>query len=340
MGERLPARGAYMGESMSKKGGFALIEPYAEMGMYPAEIRDALSIEHEISASSLSIGVVLNKARQMGQLRQLTPEEQQDIKKDQNSQSKRQARDQSVLRWLFAKAILTVYNESLPEKSVVLPQGRLGWKDAIKKLDQDGLLDDIISHTKPLILRHMPLIDTVKIYKSPATGAMSHQEKSFAFVHKCLEEGLIGEDLSSWHDVHALYELHNRSFIKDPSKRIRLEVWFRARNTTGEKGMQLLLKYKKLGEEIGSYWFDNSLVWDEDFIASSINSANDGEVHDGEDDRESHRMKSGIRGEAIAVDDRGQVIYDNPSLRERRARSREMIEKEADPIRRPYSSLG
>lgn len=336
MGERLSASGADIGETTSKKGDFALIKPYAEMGMYSAEIREALSIEHEISPSPWSINAVLTKARQSGELRQLTPEEKGDILKDQRSQSKKQALDQSVLRWLFTKTILTVDNESLSEKSVVLPQGRLEWKDTIKKLDQDGMLDDIISATKPLILRRVPLTNIVKIYKNQSI-ARSYKEKSFAFVYKCLEEGLIGEDLSSWRDVHAFYKLHNRSFTKDSSERIRLEVWFRVRNTTGERGMQLLLKYKELGEEIGRYWFDNSLAWEEDFIA---NASNINEGGYGEDPQEIFRV--GAEGKLrtpIGLNDDGQIIFDTLSSRGLRTRSRGKIAEEAGSNRGPYSSL-
>lgn len=323
-----------MREKLHRSGeDYSLIRPYAEMGMFSGEIREALSIEHEISSSPWSINPVLNKTRQSGELRHLTLEEQQDIRKDQKSQSERQARDQRVLRWLFTKAILTVHNENL-EQSIVLPQGRLGWKDAIKKLEEDGMLEDIISHTKPLILRHMPLIDIVKICKSQGVPK-SYQEKSFAFVRKCLEEGLIVEDLSSWHDVHALYELHNRSFTKDPSERIRLEVWFRARNTTQD--MQLLLKYKKLGGAIDSGWFDKSLALEEDFIANANNSNEGGYEADAQG-----IFRVGSEGKLrtpIGLNDDGQIIFDTSSSRKQRTRSRDKIAVEAEPIKGLYSSL-
>lgn len=315
---------------------YPLIRPYVEMGMFSGEVRQALIVEKGIgSLSARIIDSAMGRGRVRGGLRDFTIGEKGDILVDQKSQSKRQALDQRVLRWLFTKAILTVHNEGLPEQSIAMPQGRLGWKDAIRKLEEHGMLDDIISTTKPLVLRSMPLIDTVKIYNNPPTGAMSHHEKLFLFVRKCLEEGLIGEDLSSWHDVHKLYVLHNRSFTKDTSERIRLEVWFRARNTT--EGIQLLLKYKELGGAIDSEWFDKSLALEEDFIANASNINKRGY---GEDSQGIFRVGSeGKFRTPIGLDDDGQIIFDTYSSRAKRIRSRDRIKEEAGSNRRPYSSL-
>ena len=283
-----------------------LVKPYAEMRMSSDEIEYAILYDakgKEREHTRRSIGIALGQARRNGALPYLETEEQQDIQADHDSPKNNP--QERVLKWLITREVLG--------ESISLPQGRLEWKDTIKKLEEEGVIREIISATKPFISRKVPLIDAVQIYlQGQKKGAVSNEKKSFAFVVKCLKTGLIEEDPSDYIALHRLYSLHSRRLPESYAERLMLEVFLKARRTSD---MVLLVKYRNLGEGIKPKWTGDALAEEEDFISTVINSGDEG--GDGEDNQGLYRL--GPDGERwrtpIGLDDNGQIVYETLTSR-------------------------
>lgn len=303
-----------------------LVKPYAEMGMSGQEILMAICFEKGLSFDTRHIGFgeIAGQARRRGIFRKLTEEELEDIYKSYNSSTKVPL-EERVFKWLLTRAILLV-------EGVGMPNDRIEWKDMIAKQEKSGMLEGIISASRPLILRRAPPTDIVKIHTMPKIVAESNEEKSLEFVRRCLRESLIGDDLSKWKTLLNIYETSNMELPMDFLGKVRLEVFLSARLAAVRRDTKLLTLYKEIGEQIDPDWFDNSLATHEDFIAKIVRRP----PKVGIDEIGAYSLDQDGRKWRVPVGiDDGNIIYSR-SLPSRRGELTEAISRRA---KNPYSSL-
>lgn len=148
------------------------------------------------------------------------------------------------------------------------------------------------------------------------------QLSAFAFARKLIEDGLITGDLADWNGLYELYTKNRRSLPEGFSDRLRLEGFFAAHRN----GDQVLLaKYKEIGDNIDSRWFDTSLADDEDFIA--VHAGVFGGREDiGEDKNGLYHVDEFGRRWRTPVQENGVIVFDDSKLAAERAESRERVE--------------
>lgn len=98
------------------------------------------------------------------------------------------------------------------------------------------------------------------------------QERNFAFVRRLVNARLIPSNTSTFHQFLGLYRKNRRPLPEEDAIKARLEFFYRATVASTKGNMRLLVMYRRLGEKVGSEWFDTSLVQEEEFISLVVES--------------------------------------------------------------------
>lgn len=95
------------------------------------------------------------------------------------------------------------------------------------------------------------------------------EKNSLAFAKIVFDSGLVPEDLRDWLELKFIYSQNKRDFPDNFAKRLRLEVFLRARLNADNGNRELMDKYVEFGLKIDRDWF-NDLVAEEEFITRTV----------------------------------------------------------------------
>lgn len=104
------------------------------------------------------------------------------------------------------------------------------------------------------------------------------EKNNLAFAKIVLDSGLISEDLRDWRELNSIYAQNKRDLSDSFTKRLRLEVFLKARKMAHDEDRQLLKKYIKIGEAIDAKWFEGSLAEEQKFITQRLSGKNNGRI--------------------------------------------------------------
>lgn len=241
---------------------FLPVKPYREeLRMSPREIEIALSIDGQKELTSVQIRAAIVYGTKHGNLRSMSKEERRDMKRDAVKLSKEQVLAM-VVSWLELRDLLT-------KQGIAFPTDRLEWKRMAAELKNFKGREKIVSSIEPLKLRKITNQDLNKIMQQgEEKGAMSDEEKHYAFAAKCLNQGLIGENTLRWKVLGVLYEfILKRSLPESFPDRIRLEAFLYALLELRQGNMEVWNIYCNIGKELDPNWFHTSLRMEENSLA-------------------------------------------------------------------------
>ncbi|MBI2334884.1 hypothetical protein HYU96_03715 [Candidatus Daviesbacteria bacterium] len=254
------------------------IRPYAQLGMSPAEIQEAIVQERGLDRGIMPITRIANALSHVGRtdqpLRRRTKEEIREIRAEVLRRTPEQLQ-RRVQVWLQLKNIFA----GLPPDQ--LPQTRSEWLFLIADRERDETAGwRLVREIDPDSLEQLNRYVTVlrrRVSANELVGIMvqnASSSRETKLARLFLDKGLVKPDTTYWECLRVIYQEQERTMPTDFADRIRLEVFLAAILQRKRGSIKLIDRYRQLGETVGAGWFTSTLREEELFIEQDIDLRN------------------------------------------------------------------